>query len=131
MVIAPFGVATPVVLHDAHVELFAGPESLTAVIGGALDPEIATGPLMTQWHDVVQAIVARDCSGMAPNCNCLPDTPGQTAIQYFDLDRNCTVSLDELASGYIVPGVIEPDLKMDGQLMTSFGFGVDAERLPD
>jgi hypothetical protein len=131
IVIAPFGVATPVVLHDAHVELFAGPASLTAIIGGGLDPEFATGTLMMQWRDVVQAIVDRDCSRMAPDCNCLTGTPGETAISYFDPDRDCTITLDELANGYIVPGVLDPDMKVDGEPMLSFGFGIDAERLPD
>jgi hypothetical protein len=129
-VIAPFGIATPVVLHHAHVEMFAGPDSLEAIVDGAIDPEIVSGTLMIQWHDVVQAIVERDCSGLTPDCNCLADTPGASALGYFDRDHDCTVSLYELVTGPFVEGSVEPDLMFDGEPMMSFGFGLDAVRVP-
>jgi hypothetical protein len=130
-VIAPFGVVTPVVLHRAHVQLVAGPDSVAATIDGALDPDVVLVTLMAQWQGVVQAIVDRDCTGSGATCGCPSGSPGALAIDSFDPDRDCTITVDELANNPVVQGAISLDLKLDGKPMISFGFGIDAERVPD
>jgi hypothetical protein len=122
-VIAPFGVAIPLVMHDAHVTLTAGPDFVDGIVSGAIDTAIVTDQLAPQWQPIVQALVARDCTRR--NCGCEPGTPGETAEFYFDTNKDCTISVDEILSSTIVHDLLTA-VTADGRPIFTFGFGVSA-----
>jgi hypothetical protein len=122
-VIAPFGVVIPIVLHDAHVTLSAGPDFVDGVVGGAIDTTVVTAQLAPQWQPIVQALVARDCTRR--NCGCQPGTPGETAEFYFDTNKDCMISVDEILKAAIVQELLSA-VDADGRPLFTFGFGVSA-----
>jgi hypothetical protein len=105
------GTTAPITLNlvNARVKATAISETgMTAVIGGELlETELQTNvfPAVTEQ---IAAVVARDCTGTAPDCACT--STGATLIGFLDkTPADCVISLDEVAHGAFAQ-LLAPDV---------------------
>jgi hypothetical protein len=127
VVIAIFGMPLTITLHGATIQLIAGPSELQAVVNGGVDQPTIANVIVPSWALALAPIVARDCPNPhPPDCGCVDHSPGGDAILVMDANRDCMLTADEIAASSIVQSLAGSDLKVDGQPVVSFGFGLDA-----
>jgi len=127
LAMAPFGTVLPFTLHEAHVELIAGPDDLQATISGAVEPAFVNEELIPSWKVVLDQLVARDCPTQTPPaCGCATGSRGLYVINLFDLDHDCVVEVDDLLQNSFLQSATQPDVTFEGEPAVSFGFAVDA-----
>lgn len=127
VVLAPFGTPLEVPLHDARVQLIAGPEQLQAIITGGVARGTIDDVLIPSWVPVLGEVVARDCTApTTATCGCATDSPGANAVQNFDANHDCTITADELVHSYWVQTFTTFEETIDGVQLLAFGFALDA-----
>jgi hypothetical protein len=124
LVIAPFGIPVSLSLAHAHIQAFTTGDALHAVVGGGVDPAVVHEQLVPQWADALTSIVARDCE--VPGCSCTAGSPGAAAIGYFDSNRDCSISTEEIEAYPLFQSFVDPDLMIDGKPYVSIGIAIDA-----
>lgn len=80
-------------------------------LGGAITESEVQDNLLPQLRDLMNAQVAEDCGGEAPDC-CADGTNGEQIVELFDTDASCDVSLQELQDSSLVSGLLEPDVDL-------------------
>ncbi len=137
----PLGfVTTPLVLEVIGTRVDAGID-ITGLsdgrLAGAVPQTYMQESVLPQLLVIMGALVAEDCTGIAPNC-CVDGSQGDQLIDLFDLDGSCDLSLDDLQQSVLLTNLLAPDLDLldeegffvpnhDGVLdSTSLGIGFHA-----
>lgn len=98
---------------------------MSGLIGGAITQEDLDTSIMPAIHGVVADVV--DACVADQNACCPNDAAGQTVVDLFDTDADCSVSLAELTENDLIRALLAPDVDLfDG---TTFAPGVDG--IPD
>lgn len=117
-----------VTLHGARVRLTAAtPTSGYAVIAGGFTSDDVDDVMAPAAARQMTRIVTAECGlpdGAGP-CDCEDGGRADFLQELFDLDRDCTITGDELIANTIVASLLTPDVKIGGEHMLSFGFAVD------
>jgi hypothetical protein len=113
--------SVPIFVGDATLDLLVVGASIEAQItgaeieggklGGAVPATYIDESVMPQLEELIGLVVERDCGGTAPDC-CVPETDGAIAIELFDTDDSCTVTLAELRDNALLGLLLEPDVDL-------------------
>ncbi len=110
----PFPGGSPVVfpLVGARItgDITAGTIT-NGILGGAVTSENVDSIIIPALAANVQAIVAGDCGGTAPDC-CDPGTGGDTLVSLFDTNSDCLVSVDEIRNNALIASLVAPDVDL-------------------
>lgn len=110
--------ATPVHLRLERGRVKIAAITPTTLQGGAISGAVTSadvqGTLVPALHTVVSEVTARDCTGGAPpSCGCMASSEGIAAMNLFDDDDDCAVSLAEFQANTMVAALLAPDLDLD------------------
>ena len=56
----------------------------------------------------------------------MASSTGATILSFFDANKDCTVSLDELKMNSLVMSLLQPDVTIDGKMALSIGIKATA-----
>lgn len=122
-------------LTEARVELTDVSEDgfVSGRIGGLITVARIDSQLIPGIRSAVQSTIAADCTGAspAPECGCVASSSGATNLTLFDMDDDCSVSIEEVKENSLVASLFAPDVDLDGDETPdglSFGFGVTGKR---
>jgi hypothetical protein len=103
-------------LVGARIEAEVSANGLTeGRLAGAVPADYMESSVMPQLEEIIGIVVERDCTGTAPSC-CLADTDGATAIELFDTDDSCSVTLAELEGSALLDTLLASDVDiLDGK----------------
>jgi hypothetical protein len=69
----------------------------------------------------LETTIMRDCSTLTPpDCGCTDGSTGMTILGFFDANKDCHVSLEELQMNSLVMSLLQPDVTIDGEMALSF-----------
>lgn len=94
--------------------------------GGISQADIATVVIpqaTAQMDRIMRAECARP-TGKLP-CGCLADTRADVLQNAFDVNRDCTITIDEIERSTIVESLLAPDVEHGGQDLLSFGVAIE------
>jgi hypothetical protein len=97
---------------------------IEGAIGGAIREDLIDGVVIPSFVASLQAAVARDCTGTAPDC-CAPESAGAAAISLFDDDADCAIAGPEVSKAQIIRTLLTVDLDLyNGGVLDPEGDGV-------
>jgi hypothetical protein len=98
---------------------------IEGAIGGAIRADVIDGVVIPSFAASLQAAVARDCGGTAPDC-CVPESAGEAAVQLFDDDADCAIAGAEVAEAQVIRTLFSVDLDLyNGGVMDPQGDGLN------
>ena len=104
--------AMTLLLIDARAEVDVAGDALTSGrLAGAVTSTYIEESVLPQLHNAFDLVVARDCSGVDPNC-CDPDSDGDVLLGLFDTNDNCMIELVELESSGVLDSLLAPDVDL-------------------
>lgn len=108
------GVAVEVELARAELTGVTATGFTGGKLGGAIPELVVQEVVIPALHQDVTAQIALDCTGTGTNCGCVESSTGQTLLQLFDADDDCSVTLPELADASLIQTLFAPDVDADG-----------------
>jgi hypothetical protein len=136
-----FGSATPIklTLIGARTK-FAAATATTitgGVIAGAVSQADINAKLVPGMATGFQALVQRDCCGLAtspggatcnptatPACGCVANSTGRNVIGLFDATpKDCMITAGEIQNNVLIQALLAPDVSINGTMGLSMGFG--------
>jgi len=117
-------------LRGARVRLEQISENhITAVFAGGVTESDIENVVIPEAAANCDRIVVNECNQTGPNatepCGCIPGSRSNTLRKLFDADRDCRVDASEVSTNSLVRSLLEPDIRVDGQDLLSFGVGVE------
>lgn len=118
-------------LHVARIKFTSISETgFSGVIGGAITKADVDRVVIPQAATEIARIVAAECGqpgGILP-CGCIDGGRAEILQNFFDLNKDCMVALDEVATDGLVRALLSPDVGKNGRDGLSFGVGVEFRR---
>ncbi len=98
------------------------------IFGGAVTKADIDNEILPAIHAQLEPIIAEDCTmpTMPPGCGCEADSTGKTILSFFDTDKNCSVTLEEIQNHSLIVSLLAPDVTIDGQQALSIGLKATA-----
>lgn len=95
--------------------------------GGVTQTDVNT-KLIPAMRDGMEAAVMKDCTALSspPQCGCPSQSNGQTMINLFDTNNNCSISVMEVQNNSLIQSLLAPDVTLEGQQCLSFGMRATA-----
>lgn len=117
-------------LRGARVELTElTPDGAHGVLAGAIAPIDIDGVVIPEATQQIERIVTTECTGTRTATNvCGCKDRSRLLEDLFDVNRDCHVDVDEVATNSLVQSLLSPDVRVHGTNMLSFGVGVDFAR---
>lgn len=93
------------------------------IFAGAVTKNDIDTKIIPAIQPQLETTIARDCTDLAtpPMCGCASGSTGATILSFFDANKDCHVSLDELKTNSLVMSLLQPDVTIDGQMALSIG----------
>ncbi len=117
-------------LRGAKVKLTdITPDGARGVLAGAIAPIDIENVVIPEAAQQIARIVADECTGQPIGdspCGCRDRS--RALERAFDTNNDCRVDLREVSESSIASALLAPDVKVHGQMMLSFGVGVELAR---
>lgn len=101
---------------------------MSAIFAGAVTKEDIDTKIIPAIQPQLATTIMRDCNmpTMPPGCGCTSGSTGATIISFFDANKDCAVSIDELKMNSLVMSLLQPDVTIDGKMALSLGIKATA-----
>lgn len=98
------------------------------IFGGAVTKEDIDNDVIPAIHMQLEPIIAEDCTSPTepPGCGCAAESTGKTILSFFDTDKNCSVTLEEIKNHSLIVSLLAPDVEIDGKPALSIGLKATA-----
>jgi len=95
----------------------------SAIFAGAVTKNDIDTKIIPAIQPQLETTIMRDCNMLTspPTCGCTSGSTGATILSFFDANKDCSVSLDELKTNSLVMSLLQPDVTIDGQMALSIG----------
>jgi hypothetical protein len=95
----------------------------SAILAGAVTKDDIDTKIIPAITPQLATTIMRDCNmpTMPPGCGCTSGSTGATIISFFDANKDCMVTTDELKMNSLVMSLLQPDVTIDGQMALSIG----------
>jgi len=123
------GSAFTVNMIGARVQVTAASATgFTAILAGGIPQTQIDGVVYPALQAGFMAAVTANCTQLAnpPSCGCTASSQGASAIQLFDANHDCAISLAEIQSNALVTALFATDLTINGMKAMSVGVTVTA-----
>ena len=91
------------------------------IFAGAITKNDIDTKIIPAIQPQLETTIMRDCTQVLPDCGCMASSTGSTILSFFDANKDCHVSLDELKTNSLVMSLLQPDVTIDGQMALSIG----------
>ena len=101
-------------LLGAHIDIQQVAEGglMEGRLGGAVPVSDVEMSILPTLHTYVDDIITADCTIAAPDCCADPESTGKTLLGIFDVDKDCTVPLEEMQDNPLIGSLLDPDVDM-------------------
>lgn len=80
-------------------------------LGGGIPEEKLDEVIIPSLAEGLQASIDAECAGAPPNC-CPPGSSGETLLDLFDENNDCTITLVELQDNSLISSLLAPDVDL-------------------
>jgi hypothetical protein len=99
-----------------------------AIFAGAITKDDIDTKIIPAIVPQLETTIMRDCNmlTMPPGCGCTSGSTGATIISFFDANKDCQVTVDELKMNSLVMSLLQPDVTINGKMALSIGIKATA-----
>ncbi len=99
-----------------------------AIFAGAISKDDIDNKIIPAIPPQLNITIMRDCNAptMPPGCGCTSGSTGATIISFFDANKDCTITPEELKMNSLVMSLLQPDVTIDGVMALSLGIKATA-----
>lgn len=100
-----------------------------AIFAGAVSKDDIDNKVIPAIPPQLETTIMRDCTMITPpvaGCGCKSGSTGATIISFFDANKDCAVTADELKANSLVMSLLQPDVTIDGVMALSLGIKATA-----
>lgn len=100
------------------------------VLGGAITKTDIDTKIIPAIQAQLVPVIAADCTALStpPACGCMDGSTGKTVLGLFDADKNCSVTVEEIATNSLIVSLLAPDVTIDGKPALSLGIKATATK---
>jgi hypothetical protein len=93
----------------------------SAILAGAVTKNDIDTKIIPAIAPQLETTIMRDCNMLTspPGCGCTSGSTGATILSFFDANKDCMVTVDELKMNSLVMSLLQPDVTIDGQMALS------------
>lgn len=101
-------------LLGAHIDIqqVSADGLMEGRLGGAVPVSDVETSILPTLHQYIEAAIAEDCTGTAPECCADLESTGATLLGIFDADKDCAVPLQELQDNALIASLLNADVDM-------------------
>jgi hypothetical protein len=96
------------------------------VVAGALTQTDLDTKVIPTIQAQLPPLIERDCVPVSGDCGCEAGSTGNTILNLFDEDDDCSVTVDEIKNNSLIQSLLAPDVTIDGQDALSLGISLAA-----
>lgn len=98
------------------------------IFAGAITKDDIDTKILPAIAPQLETTIMRDCNMLTapPGCGCTANSTGATIISFFDSNKDCMVTTDELKNNSLVMSLLQPDVTIDGKMALSLGIKATA-----
>lgn len=100
-----------------------------AILAGAVSQDDINNKIIPAIPPQLENTIMRDCNMTSPpvmGCGCTASSTGATIINFFDANKDCMVTADELRMNSLVMSLLQPDVTINGTMALSIGIKATA-----
>lgn len=102
---------------------------MSAILAGAVTKDDIDTKIIPAIPPQLEQVIMRDCNMTSPpvaGCGCTANSTGATIISFFDANKDCMVTTQELQMNSLVMSLLQPDVTIDGKMALSVGIKATA-----
>lgn len=94
----------------------------TFKVGGAVTEEQFDNDVLPGIKSaIVDPLIAENCPGTAPACECVAGSSGETVLNILDANDDCQVSVTEIKENEVIGPLLKSDVEINGEAAISIG----------